>query len=129
MVKFWFQFFCENTGLFIAVSEICNSCANELRSNAVCNYQSKSKQMKQPKQEWIEQLEENFKLWAFNNDDPEQALTGVQARSVWKYFKPLLLYQRKEVTREIIEEYSKYCCENSHNHNGAIVGQFLNKLK
>ena len=90
---------------------------------------------KDKKQDWEKDLEEKFKLWAFNDDDPEQALTGVQAKIVWEYFKPLLLSQRKEVIEECIKEVEKistFSFLGQLNHQLYFKKQvikILNKLK
>lgn len=43
-VKFWFQFFTVNKGVYTAIYDVCRKCANEMRAEAVDNYQFKLNQ-------------------------------------------------------------------------------------
>lgn len=40
-IKFWFQFYSSFEGLYTAVTDICNKCANELKREAVFSYKPK----------------------------------------------------------------------------------------
>lgn len=42
-VKFWFQFHTQFMGYYVAVSDVCKKCANELKNEAVIDYENSLK--------------------------------------------------------------------------------------